>query len=96
MLYDSMTVIENLLFTFHQSKEISKNEKMKLLKDAFDNVCMADVKNKMLAELLGGMRKRIGLASTLILKPEIMLFYEPTKGLDPITASEISELMFKN
>lgn len=94
-LYDSMTVTENLLFPLRQSKEISKDEKLKLVKEALDNVGLTGVEDKMPTELSGGMRKRLGLARTLILKPEIMLYDEPTTGLDPITAKEISELMLK-
>jgi phospholipid/cholesterol/gamma-HCH transport system ATP-binding protein len=94
-LYDSMTVIENLFFSLRQSKKMSKNEKLKLVKEALHSVGLTDVEDKMPTELSGGMRKRLGLARTLILKPEIMLYDEPTTGLDPITAREISELMLE-
>jgi phospholipid/cholesterol/gamma-HCH transport system ATP-binding protein len=94
-LYDSMTVTENLLFPLRQSKELNASKKNKLVKEALDNVGLTDVEDKMPTELSGGMRKRLGLARTLILKPEIMLYDEPTTGLDPITAKEISELIIK-
>lgn len=94
-LYDSMSVTENLLFPLRQSKKITGLDKEKLVKEALANVGLIDVEDKMPAELSGGMRKRLGLARTLILKPEIMLYDEPTTGLDPITAKEISELILK-
>ena len=94
-LYDSMSVTENLLFPLRQSKKLTKLDKQNLVKEALTNVGLLDVEDKMPAELSGGMRKRLGLARTLILKPEIMLYDEPTTGLDPITAREISELMLK-
>jgi phospholipid/cholesterol/gamma-HCH transport system ATP-binding protein len=94
-LYDSMTVRENLLFPLRDSKEISKEEKIKLVEEALKNVGLEDTIEKMPSELSGGMRKRLGLARTLILKPEIMLYDEPTTGLDPITSKEISELILE-
>jgi phospholipid/cholesterol/gamma-HCH transport system ATP-binding protein len=94
-LYDSMSVTENLLFPLRESKDIDEAEQMKLVKEALKNVGLSDVEHKMPSELSGGMRKRLGLARTLILKPEIMLYDEPTTGLDHITAKEISELILK-
>ena len=94
-IYDSMSVTENLLFPLRQSKKLTKLDKQNLVKEALTNVGLLNVEDKMPAELSGGMRKRLGLARTLILKPEIMLYDEPTTGLDPITAREISELMLK-
>lgn len=94
-LYDSMTVTENLLFPLRDSKTLDTTAKEKLVQEALDNVGLSDVEHKMPSELSGGMRKRLGLARTLILKPEIMLYDEPTTGLDPITSREISELMVK-
>lgn len=92
-LYDSMSVTENLLFPLRELKDIDQEERNHLVKEALENVGLADVEHKMPSELSGGMRKRLGLARTLILKPEIMLYDEPTTGLDPITSREISELM---
>ena len=63
--------------------------------EALENVGLKDAIDKMPSELSGGMRKRIGLARTLILKPEIILYDEPTTGLDPITSKEISELILE-
>ncbi len=92
-LYDSMTVRENLEFPLRDSKDISKEEINKLVEESLKNVGLEDTIDKMPSELSGGMRKRLGLARTLILKPEIMLYDEPTTGLDPITSKEISELI---
>ena len=93
-LYDSMTVKENLEFPLRDEK-LKDAEKLALIEEALDNVGLAEAINKMPSELSGGMRKRIGLARTLILKPDIMLYDEPTTGLDPITSKEISKLILK-
>jgi phospholipid/cholesterol/gamma-HCH transport system ATP-binding protein len=93
-LYDSMTVRENLAFPLKRhSKNLSAEEVEANIIEALDNVGLAEAIDKMPAELSGGMRKRIGLARTLILKPEIILYDEPTTGLDTITSREISELI---
>ncbi len=92
-LYDSMTVRENLEFPLRDSKPLSKEEIDGLVQEALKNVGLEDTIDKMPSELSGGMRKRVGLARTLILKPEIILYDEPTTGLDPITSKEISHLI---
>lgn len=93
-LYDSMTVRENLTFQLTRSKlKIEKNSIEAKIIEALENVSMPDSIDKMPAELSGGMKKRIGLARTLISNPKILLYDEPTTGLDPITAKEISELI---
>jgi phospholipid/cholesterol/gamma-HCH transport system ATP-binding protein len=93
-LYDSMTVRENLQFPLRRQQRSIPKEKMdSLIKEALENVGLAKAIDKTPAELSGGMRKRLGLARTLILKPEIMLYDEPTTGLDPITSKEISKLI---
>ena len=92
-LYDSMTVKENLSFPLRRERAIKGQTLDSLVNEALQNVGLAEAINKMPSELSGGMRKRIGLARTLILKPEIMLYDEPTTGLDPITAKEISNLI---
>ncbi|HVD99475.1 MAG TPA: ATP-binding cassette domain-containing protein [Cytophagaceae bacterium] len=92
-LYDSMTVRENLEFPLRVLKLKSQEERDNLVLEALRNVGLEEAIDKMPSELSGGMRKRIGLARTLILKPEIMLYDEPTTGLDPITAREISKLI---
>lgn len=92
-LYDSMTVRENLQFPLRDLKLIKKVEIDELVFEALRNVGLEDAIDKMPSELSGGMRKRVGLARTLILKPEIILYDEPTTGLDPITSKEISNLI---
>ena len=93
-LYDSMTVRENLEFPLRRhwiSK--TRDEVNELVMEALTNVGLANAVDLMPSELSGGMRKRIGLARTLILKPDIILYDEPTTGLDPITGKEISKLI---
>jgi phospholipid/cholesterol/gamma-HCH transport system ATP-binding protein len=93
-LYDSMTIRENLEFPLRRHrKKTSKEEVNKLVMEALTNVGLPQTVDMMPSELSGGMRKRIALARTLILKPEIILYDEPTTGLDPITGKEISHLM---
>lgn len=93
-LYDSMTVRENLEFPLRRHwMQVSQDEVNSMVLEALEDVGLAHTIDMMPAELSGGMRKRIALARTLILKPEIILYDEPTTGLDPITAKEIIELM---
>ena len=93
-LYDSMTVRENLLFPLRrQWLADRRGQEKELVQQALEDVGLADTAEKMPAELSGGQRKRIALARTLILRPEIILYDEPTTGLDPITAREISALI---
>lgn len=92
-LYDSMTVRENLEFPLRDLKSKSVEETDALVIEALKNVGLEEAIDKMPSELSGGMRKRVGLARTLILKPEIILYDEPTTGLDPITSNEISMLL---
>jgi len=93
-LYDSMSVRQNLSFPLKRhNKELSESDVEATVIEALESVGLAEAIDKMPAELSGGMRKRIGLARTLILKPEIMLYDEPTTGLDTITSREISELI---
>jgi phospholipid/cholesterol/gamma-HCH transport system ATP-binding protein len=94
-LYDSMSVRENLEFPLVRHEKLSDDEVENRIKEALADVGLEDSIDKMPSELSGGMRKRIGLARTLILKPEIMLYDEPTTGLDPATSKEISNLILK-
>lgn len=95
-LYDSMTVRQNLAFTLQRhAKDLSDEEVEKEIVDVLESVGLAEAIHKMPSELSGGMRKRIALARTLILKPEIILYDEPTTGLDTITSREISELILE-
>jgi phospholipid/cholesterol/gamma-HCH transport system ATP-binding protein len=89
-----MTVRENLEFPLRRHRvTFDETEVNKMVLEALDNVGLKDTVDMMPAELSGGMRKRIALARTLILKPEIILYDEPTTGLDPVTGREISNLI---
>jgi phospholipid/cholesterol/gamma-HCH transport system ATP-binding protein len=93
-LYDSMTVRQNLEFPLRRhSGKVAQREMDELVKSALEDVGLAHTTDMMPEELSGGMRKRIALARTLILKPEIILYDEPTTGLDPVTGREIIRLM---
>src|SRR3954454_3714197 len=93
-LYDSMTVRENLEFPLVRNKpKLSRQEINSAVEEVLDAVGLLQAINQMPAERSGGQRKRIGVARTLILKPEIMLYDEPTAGLDPITSIEINNLI---
>ena len=93
-LYDSMSVRENLAFTLRKhNRDLTPDEIENEVIETLENVGLGDAIDKMPSELSGGMQKRIGLARTLILKPEIILYDEPTTGLDTITSREISELI---
>ena len=94
-LYDSMSVRENLEFPLrrHTKKFGKLEETTPLVMEALESVGLADAINLMPSELSGGMKRRIALARTLILQPKIIIYDEPTTGLDPITAKEIIILM---
>ena len=95
-LYDSMTVRENLEFPLTRVLRLKdQNEIDQRVEEVLDGVGLLDAIDKMPSDLSGGMRKRVGLARTLIIKPELMLYDEPTTGLDPITSKEISELILQ-
>lgn len=95
-LYDSMTVRENLEYPLRRKMSKATEEEIDtMVKEVLENVGLSETVNKMPSELSGGMKKRISLARTLILKPELVLYDEPTTGLDPITSQEISELILE-
>lgn len=95
-LYDSMTVRENLEFPLRRHWIAQEgNDQEALVREALENVGLEHTADMYPSELSGGMRRRIGLARTLILKPEIVLYDEPTTGLDPITGKEIVELILR-
>jgi len=93
-IYDSMTVRENLEFPLRRHwTSLDEKEVDEMVKEALENVGLIHTSEMMPSELSGGMLKRIALARTLILKPEIILYDEPTTGLDPVTAREIDQLI---
>ncbi|TVP53030.1 MAG: ATP-binding cassette domain-containing protein [Mongoliibacter sp.] len=93
-LYDSMTVKENLVFPLTRNiKGLTRKEIDKKVDELLDAVGLPQSVNQMPSELSGGQKKRIGVARTLILNPEIMLYDEPTAGLDPITCGDINKLI---
>ncbi|MBN3583227.1 ATP-binding cassette domain-containing protein [Algoriphagus aestuarii] len=93
-LYDSMTVRENMEFPLVRNvKNLTRGEITKKIEELLDSVGLPQSINQMPSELSGGQKKRIGVARTLILNPEIMLYDEPTAGLDPITCMDINNLI---
>lgn len=93
-LYDSMTVKQNLEFPLRRIKNhLTEKEISEKVNEILENVGLSEALNKMPSELSGGMRKRISLARTIVVNPLIMLYDEPTTGLDPVTSDEISELI---
>ncbi|MFA5329523.1 MAG: ATP-binding cassette domain-containing protein [Prolixibacteraceae bacterium] len=93
-LYDSMTVKQNLEFPLRRiRKNLSEKEIADKITEVLENVGLADALHKMPSQLSGGMRKRISLARTIVVDPLIMLYDEPTTGLDPVTSDEISSLI---
>ena len=92
-LYDSMTVRENLEFPLIRNFSLEQDEINDRIHRVLEAVDLSDAIDKMPSELSGGMRKRIGLARSIITKPKLMLYDEPTTGLDPITSKEISTLI---
>jgi phospholipid/cholesterol/gamma-HCH transport system ATP-binding protein len=93
-LYDSMTVRENLEFPLRRIKRnLNRKQITEKIEEVLENVGLSDTADKMPSQLSGGMRKRISLARTIVVDPEIMLYDEPTTGLDPATSDEISLLI---
>jgi len=94
-LYDSMSVRENLQFPLMRNTDLSKDDINKKVEEVLNDVGLSQAIDKMPSELSGGMKKRIGVARTIIMNPEVMLWDEPTTGLDPETTRDISHLIVR-
>jgi phospholipid/cholesterol/gamma-HCH transport system ATP-binding protein len=94
-LFDSMTVAENVGFAFRHQRELSEAEIQKKVSEVLDVVELPGTENKKPSELSGGMRKRVGLARAVVYRPQIVLYDEPTTGLDPIVSDSIDKLILR-
>ncbi|MCX7943273.1 MAG: ABC transporter ATP-binding protein [Deltaproteobacteria bacterium] len=92
-LFDSMTVYENVAFPLIEHTKLSENEVREKVREKLNILGLFDVEDKYPSELSGGMKKRVGLARAVILNPEIVLYDEPTTGLDPITTMTVNEMI---
>ncbi|MFH0809437.1 MAG: ABC transporter ATP-binding protein [Pseudomonadota bacterium] len=92
-LFDSMNVGENVAFPLREHTDLTEEEIQERVQEKLGQVGLPGIEDKMPSELSGGMRKRVGLARAIALDPEIILFDEPTTGLDPITSSVINHLI---
>src|SRR5881628_3575420 len=92
-LFDSMNVFENVAFPLREHTEMSEEEIAKAVRDRLELVNLPNTERLMPVDLSGGMRKRVGLARSIVLDPKMILYDEPTTGLDPITAQKINELI---
>jgi phospholipid/cholesterol/gamma-HCH transport system ATP-binding protein len=93
-LFDSMNIFDNVAFGLRR-KGVTEREIEKIVPEMLSHVGLRDVENKRVSELSGGMQKRAGLARSIAVKPEIMLYDEPTTGVDPITAGAVNRLIVK-
>ena len=94
-LFDSMTVAENVAFALRRHKNLTAGETTTRVAAALEMVDLPGTENRKPAELSGGMRKRVGLARAVIYEPQIVLYDEPTTGLDPIVSDSIDKLMMR-
>ncbi len=94
-LFDSMTVAENVAFPFRRQKKFTEKEIARKVAEALDMVELPGIEKKRPSELSGGMRKRVGLARAIVYQPQIVLYDEPTTGLDPIVSDSIDKLIIR-
>jgi phospholipid/cholesterol/gamma-HCH transport system ATP-binding protein len=94
-LFDSMTVEENVAFPLRKDKTLSREEIERRVADVLEMVDLPGIQEKKPSELSGGMRKRVGLARAIIYHPEIVLYDEPTTGLDPVVSDSIDKLIMR-
>lgn len=94
-LFDSLTVAENVGFAFRRNRSLTPGQVERKVAEALEMVDLPGTENKKPAELSGGMKKRVGLARAIVYQPEIVLYDEPTTGLDPIVADSIDQLMMR-
>jgi phospholipid/cholesterol/gamma-HCH transport system ATP-binding protein len=94
-LFDSMTVAENVGFAFRRERSLPENEVRRKVAEVLDMVDLPGTEDKKPSELSGGMRKRVGLARAIIYQPQIVLYDEPTTGLDPIASDSIDQLILR-
>jgi phospholipid/cholesterol/gamma-HCH transport system ATP-binding protein len=92
-LFDSMTVFENIAFPLREHTEMTEDEITRAVHEKLELVNLPGTSHLMPVDLSGGMRKRVGLARSIVLDPKMILYDEPTTGLDPITAQKINELI---
>lgn len=92
-LFDSMTVYENLAYPLREHEELTETEIAKRVKDQLDEFGLGDALKKLPAELSGGMQKRVGLARAMMIRPKVILYDEPTAGLDPYNTLKIREIV---
>lgn len=92
-LFDSMTVAQNVGFPLKEHTDMNEEDILKVVKEKLKRVGLVGVENVMPADLSGGMKKRVGLARAIVMDPEIVLFDEPTTGLDPIMSDSIADLV---
>jgi phospholipid/cholesterol/gamma-HCH transport system ATP-binding protein len=94
-LFDSMSVAENIGFVLQRERKLSRKEIDERIEDVLEMVELPGIQNKKPSELSGGMRKRVGLARAIIYKPRIVLYDEPTTGLDPVVSDSIDQLIIR-
>jgi phospholipid/cholesterol/gamma-HCH transport system ATP-binding protein len=92
-LFDSMTVFDNIAFPLREHTKMTEEERGRIVREKLELVNLPGTEDLMPVDLSGGMRKRVGLARSIVLEPQVILYDEPTTGLDPITADRINELI---